>query len=186
MVELGIADENRLAVMGQSFGGYTVYSLVTQTNRFKAAIAVAGITNIGQSYLEFDPNARGHPGIEHQRSANWSIWEKGSGFGVPPYEDPAHYWRNSPLAYVDRVETPLLMIHGELDSRGSLSQADTFFYSLYRQGKTARLLRYWGEGHAVAASPANIRNILDETFAWLDRYLGPAKDQTASIVVALP
>lgn len=186
LVELGIADPARLGVMGQSFGGYSVYSLVTQTSRFKAAIALAGLTDLTADYTQFDPTARGYPGIEHEKSDNWAITEAGQvGIAVPPYEDYWRYWRNSPLAYVDRVETPLLLIHGEYDMRGPMTQAESFFFSLYRQGKTARLLRYWGENHGLALSPANVRNIFDESVRWFDKYLrdmpgqagnpGPAK-----------
>jgi dipeptidyl aminopeptidase/acylaminoacyl peptidase len=101
--------------------------------------------------------------------------------GVPPDEDHDRYWRNSPIAYVDRVNTPLLLIHGEYDKRGAMTQADTFFFSLYRQGKTARLLRYWGETHSLAQSPANIRDIVRETLDWFDRYLkAPAEGARTS------
>jgi len=171
LIELGIADGDRIGVMGQSFGGYSVYSLITQTTRFKAAAALAGVTDLAQTHLQFDPSARGYPGIEHEKSNNWSIIEAANGLAVPPYEDPARYWRNSPIAYVDRVQTPLLLVHGEFDMRGAMTQADTFFYALYRQGKTARLLRYWGESHSLAQSPANVRNIVGEIIAWFDRYL---------------
>ena len=56
--------------------------------------------------------ARGHLGIEHEKSANCSIVEASIGLGVPPYKDYVQYWRNSPLAYVDRVTISLLLIHG--------------------------------------------------------------------------
>jgi dipeptidyl aminopeptidase/acylaminoacyl peptidase len=104
-------------------------------------------------------------------SANAVIAEHVFGLGVPPYEDPALYQRNSPIAYVKDVDTPLLAIHGEFDMRGSPAQAEEFFYSLYRQGKTAKLLRYWGESHGLSQSPANVRNIFDESLGWFDRYL---------------
>jgi dipeptidyl aminopeptidase/acylaminoacyl peptidase len=172
LVALGIADAARVGVMGQSFGGYSVYGLIGQSNRFKAAVALAGLTDLAQSHSQFDPAARGYPGIEHQKSANWTLSEVGPlGLGAPPEEDHDRYWRNSPIAYVDRVQTPLLLIHGEYDKRGAPTQADTFFFSLYRQGKTARLLRYWGETHSLAQSPANVRDIVRETVAWFDRYL---------------
>lgn len=172
LVALGIADPARVGVMGQSFGGYSVYGLIGQSNRFKAAVALAGLTDLAQLHSQFDPAARGYAGIEHQKSANWSINEVGpGGMGAPPEEDHDRYWRNSPIAYADRVQTPLLLIHGEYDKRGAPTQADTFFFSLYRQGKTARLLRYWGETHSLAQSPANIRDIVRETVAWFDRYL---------------
>jgi dipeptidyl aminopeptidase/acylaminoacyl peptidase len=171
LIDLGIGDKDRLGVMGQSRGGYSVYSLVTQTSRFKAAVAMAGITDLAASYVQFDASARGYPGIEHEKSDNWSILPQ-FGLGTPPDRDYARYWRNSPLAYVDRVDTPLLMIHGEYDNRNPMAQAETFFYSLYRQGKTARLLRYWGEDHGLSESPGNMRSIFDETIGWFDKYLG--------------
>lgn len=178
LVKLGIADPQRLAVMGQSFGGYGVYALVTRTNRFRAAVAMAGITDFAAFYTQFDSTARGYPAIEHEKSLNWSLLEAGHlGLGVPPFEDRALYRRNSPLGFAERVQTPLLLIHGEHDVRAPMSQAESFFYSLYRQGKTARLLRYWGENHGLTQSPANVRDILHETLSWLDRYLttpGPA------------
>lgn len=174
LIEVGIADPDRLGLMGQSFGGYGVYGLVTQTNRFKAAVALAGQTDLASAYTQFDPTARGYPGIEHEKSYNWRLFEAGPiPMGIPPYEDRERYLRNSPLAFVDRVDTPLLLIHGEQDIRAPLSQAESFFYSLYRQGKTARLLRYWGENHGLSQSPANVRHIFEETVRWFNTYLQP-------------
>jgi dipeptidyl aminopeptidase/acylaminoacyl peptidase len=172
LIELGIADPNRLAVMGQSYGGYSVYSLVTYTNRFKAAIAMAGLTDLVSLYGEFDRTARGYPGIEHQKSVNWGLAEQGQvSMGVPPWDDQWRYWRNSPINYVDRVETPLLMIHGEQDIRGPMTQAEQFFFGLYRQGKRARLLRYWGEDHGLRQSPANVRHMIEQIAEWLKKHM---------------
>jgi dipeptidyl aminopeptidase/acylaminoacyl peptidase len=130
---------------------------------------MAGITELVSLYGQFDPTARGYGGIEHQKSANWGLLEHGQvSMGVPPWEDLWHYLRNSPLYFVDRVQTPLLMIHGEQDIRGPMTQAEEFFYALYHQGKRAKLLRYWGEDHGLRQSPANVRNVVDEIIAWLD------------------
>ena len=168
LIDLGIADPDRLAVMGQSYGGYSTYSLVTYTHRFKAAIALAGITELVGEYGEFDRTARSYPGIDHQKSANAGIDELGqTGLGKPPLADLWRYWRNSPLFFADRIQTPLLLIHGEQDIRGPMTQAEELFYALYRQGKRAKLLRYWGEDHGLRLSPANARNIVDEIFASL-------------------
>lgn len=171
LVALGIADGDRVGVMGQSFGGYSVYSLVTQTDRFRAAVAMSGTTDLAQFHMQFDPLARGRGVQDQDRSVNWSIAEVGNGMGSPPWEDPDLYRRNSPITYVDRVRTPLLMVHGQYDVRASLGQAETFFDALYRQGRTARLLRYWGESHSLARSPANVRDIVREVGEWFDRYL---------------
>jgi dienelactone hydrolase len=172
LAELGIADADRVGLFGQSFGGYGVYALVTQSRRFKAAVAMAGISDLTSFYTQFDATARGYPGIEHEKSYNWSIAEaRPLSLDVPPYADYQRYWRNSPIAFVDKVETPLLLIHGEHDARAPMAQAESFFYSLYRQGKTARLLRYWGENHGLSQSPANIQDIFDETIRWFRTYL---------------
>ena len=170
LVEMGIADPDRLGVFGQSFGGYCVYALVTQTDRFKAAVAMPGITDLTGLYGQFDPTARGYPGIEHEKSDNWAEMDI-AGQQMPPWQDPDSYGRNSPLAHVGRVNTPLLMIHGDSDIRAASVQAEQFFYSLYDQDKTARLLRYGGESHSLAQSPANIRDIFRQTVAWLDAYV---------------
>jgi acetyl esterase/lipase len=169
LIDLGIADPDRLAVMGQSYGGYSTYSLVTYTNRFKAAIAMAGLTDLFSAYGQFDTTARSYPGIEHQKSANWGLSEGGQiSMGGPPSEDLWRYLRNSPLYFADRVQTPLLLIHGEQDIRGPMTQAEEFFFALYRKGSRAKLLRYWGEDHGLRQSPANVRDIVGEIFAWLE------------------
>jgi dipeptidyl aminopeptidase/acylaminoacyl peptidase len=174
LAELGIADPRRLGVFGQSFGGYSVFALLTQDNPFKAGVAMAGISDFSSHYGEMDPGAVGYPGIAHEKSDNWAELEYLVGSSAPPWQDPARYAAVSPLSYVDRVTAPLLIIHGDLDNRGSPSQAERFFYGLYAQGKTAKLLRYAGESHSLAQSPANIRSIYAATADWFDTYLGTA------------
>lgn len=170
LVALGIADPARLGVFGQSFGGYSVYALVSQTDRFKAAVAIAGLSELAGNYGQFDPTARGYPGIEHEKNDNWAQTDL-FGLPAPPWQDPAGYARNSPLSYVDRVNTPLLLVHGDMDIRGAPTQAELFFYSLYAQGKVAEFLRYGGESHSLAQSPANVRDVFDRTIGWFDRFL---------------
>lgn len=174
LVDLGIADPDRLGVFGQSYGGYSVYALLTQTDRFKAGVAMAGITDLEGLYEQSDPLARGYSGIAHEKSTNWFIADQ-FGLHAPPTEDHHAYWQNSPLAHVDHVHTPLLILHGSHDIRGSITQAEQFFYSLYSQGKTARLVRYDGESHSLAQSPANVRDIFRETIDWFDRYVKDAR-----------
>lgn len=171
LVELGITDENRIGVFGQSFGGYTVSALVAQTDRFAAAVSIAGASELATTHAAFDPAARGWPGVDQDMAANVPIYEAGLGFKVDPASDPELYHRNSPLTYVDRIETPLLIIHGELDTRAPLAQPEALYSLLRRKGRPVRLLRYWGESHSLANSPANIRDISDELINWFDRYL---------------
>lgn len=174
LAALGIADPDRVGVFGQSFGGYSVFALLTRTDRFKAGVALAGISDISSLYGELDPGAVGYPGIAHEKSDNWAETHL-TGRTTPPWLDPAGYAAISPLSHIDRVNTPLLVIHGDLDMRGPASQAERFFYALYQQGKTAKLLRYGGESHSLAQSPANIRSIFAETNAWFDGYLKPVQ-----------
>lgn len=172
LAAMGIADPARVGVMGQSYGGYTALGLATQTGRFKAVIAIAPLADLTAFYGAFDITARGYPGIEHEKSANAMIAELAApGLQVPPYADLDRYRRNSPLSFIDRVTAKVLLIHGEHDIRGSIYQSEAFFTGLWRQSKTARILRYWGEDHALAASPATVRSVVDEITRWFDRYL---------------
>jgi dipeptidyl aminopeptidase/acylaminoacyl peptidase len=98
--------------------------------------------------------------------------------GGPPWHDYWRYLRNSPILYVDRVNTPLMMIHGDLDFI-ALSQAEEFFTALYRQGKPARLVRYWGEDHIIS-SPANVADSWDRILQWFDMHRKPARSQAAA------
>ena len=174
LVALGITDPQRVGVMGQSGGGYAVFGLITRTNRFRAAVALAGISDLATNTGEFQPTGRGYPGIADEASDNraeaeLSIWS----FGAPAFEAPQRYAIASPINRAGNVETPLLIVHGDQDVRGGMSQAEIFFSALARQGKTARFLHVGGESHSLAQSPANIRAIFAETLAWFDKYLAP-------------
>lgn len=171
LAELKVIDPQRIGVFGQSWGGYAVYSLVSQVNRFKAAVAIAGITDYISMHGSFDPTAAGWPGAAQDKSDNAIIAETNHRLHDGPFDRPRTYSANSPITYVGRVETPLLMAHGSLDTRAGIEQAETFFTELDRQGKRARLLRYQGEDHAIALSPANVRNLFFEMIEWFRRYL---------------
>ncbi len=83
--------------------------------------------------------------------------------------------RNSALFHADQVETPLLIIQGDLDYV-PLQQGEQFFSALYRQGERARFVRYWGEGH-VFQSPPNIENMWNEIYAWFEEFLMPSTER---------
>lgn len=174
-IELGFSDPDRLFLMGQSFGGYAVYGLVTQTKRFKAAVSLAGISDLVSLYGVFDARAR-YGQYPHEDLFIESLMETAQiRMGVPPWKDLGRYIRNSPIFYIDRVHTPVLIIQGDLDYI-SMQQGEEFFRGLYRQGKTARFVRYWGEDH-ILASPANIRDMWHQIFDWLNEF-DPDKRKT--------
>jgi dipeptidyl aminopeptidase/acylaminoacyl peptidase len=89
--------------------------------------------------------------------------------GVPFWNDIERYLRNSPYFHVDKVTTPLLMIHGELDPH-PLSQAEQFFVALNRLGRRAKLVRYLGEGHAIE-SAGNTTDMWEHILNWFDEFL---------------
>ena len=171
VVEMGIADPDRVGLMGHSFGGYATYGLLTQTKRFRAAVASSGLTNMsshfGSFYMGQRYQSNGHENVKQM----WNV--ETIGMGGPPWSDLARYFRNSPINYVDRVETPLLIIHGDFDKIVQVEQGEEFFTSLYRQNKRARFVRYFGEEHTVSGSVANIRNVWDQIFSWFDEFLKP-------------
>jgi dipeptidyl aminopeptidase/acylaminoacyl peptidase len=181
LVGSGVADPDRLGVMGHSRGGYGTYSLITQTDRFKAAVALAGYADLVSLYGQFDARLRytDHP---HEHLFNMVLAEVGPSqhrMGGPPWEDPQRYIRNSPLFHADRVTTPLLIIQGDMDYV-AVQQGEQFFNALYRQAKRARFLRYWSEGH-VFQSPANIQSMWDEIYEWFKQHLKPAASNSQTI-----
>ena len=170
LIELGIADPDRLAVAGHSFGGYSTYAIVTHTHRFKAAIAMSGHPDLVSLYGQFLPYERYSDRV-HLGLTPVLINEYGPfNMGGSPWDDLWRYLRNSPLFYLDRVKTPLMIVHGDMDG-APIQQGEEAFTALQRMGKKARFVRYWGEGHVVA-SPPNVRHLWQQIFDWLDTHLG--------------
>lgn len=174
VVAMGIADSDRVGLMGQSYGGFSTYGLITQTHRFHAAAALAGLSDLMSLYGQFDARMRYDQFPQENIFMMW-LFENGQArMGRPPWEDLGRYLRNSPIFYVDRVDTPLLIMQGDMDYV-AMQQGEEFFNALYRQGKRAEFVRYWGEGH-VLESPANIADMWQKLFAWFDQFLAaPAK-----------
>jgi dipeptidyl aminopeptidase/acylaminoacyl peptidase len=183
-IALGFADSERLFVGGLSYGGYTTYGLITQTQRFKAALSMAGPADLISNYGTLDPGRRyaADAHLPHREGIWIPAWaESGQGaMGAPPWRDVARYVRNSPLFSVDRVQTPLMMVYGDLDMV-PMQQGEEFFTGLYRQGKRAQLVFYWGEGHSVT-TPANVRDLWSRIYAWLDEFGDIARDRDGAVL----
>jgi len=164
----GVADPERVAVLGQSDGGFAVLGLITQTNRFRSAIASAGFSNFtslyGTLYGQYRHGDLGRP--EAAPVLRMLQLEKGAmGLGGPPWKEPDRYRENSAIHRAHKVETPLLLIHGELDFV-PIQQAEEFFTALFRQDKRVRLLRYAGEGHTIS-DRANVLDLWQRMEKWL-------------------
>jgi dipeptidyl aminopeptidase/acylaminoacyl peptidase len=162
VIEMGIADPDRLGVFGHSYGGYATLATIVQTNRFKAAVASAGPGDLLSGYGELSPNGATF-------GVGWS--ETGQGLlGVPPWENLPRYAENSPITYLNRVTTPLLIVHGADDQTVPAWQTDAVFVGLRRLGKEVAYRKYAGEDHVLQG----YENIADQwlsTIAWFDRYL---------------
>ena len=175
----GTFDPRRLALVGQSYGAYTVAAVLTQTDRFCAAVAQSGYYDLAFEWASLSATQRTAPDAGLRSNAATGNLESGQGrMGVPLWADPARYARNSPLLAADRITTPVLLIHGDQDGNVPLRQSEALFSALYRQGKDAVLATYWGEGHNIA-SPGNVRDLYQRMFAFLDagfsgRRAGPA------------
>ncbi|NOT08229.1 MAG: S9 family peptidase [Gemmatimonadales bacterium] len=173
LIARGIADSSRIALLGQSAGGYATLGLVTQTSRFRSAIASASYGNLESLYGTFYGQYRyGDSGVP-QRAVLLRMlqFERGYyGAGAPPWEAPERYRRNSPITRVADVRTPVMLIHGDADFV-PVQQAEEFFTALYRQDKKVRLVRYAGEGHTISAR-ANVLDMWRRIEEWLRETMG--------------
>ncbi|HEY4082783.1 MAG TPA: S9 family peptidase [Burkholderiaceae bacterium] len=148
-------DPERLGITGHSYGGYMTMWAVTQTTRFKAAVAGAGLAN-WQSYY-------GQNGINE-----WMI----PYFGASVYDDPAVYAKSSPINFIRKVKTPTFSFVGEADIECPAAQTLEFGRALQILGVPALTVLYPGEGHALRG-PKTREDIERRTLAWFDRYLKP-------------
>jgi dipeptidyl aminopeptidase/acylaminoacyl peptidase len=146
-------DPARLGVTGWSYGGYMTMWTVTQTDRFHAAVAGAGIAN-WQSY--YGQNLIGQ----------WMI----PFFGASVYDDPAVYEKSSPIRFIKNVKTPTLVVVGERDAECPASQSYEFWHALKTLGIPTQLIIYPGEGH-LFIKPEHQADRLDQTIGWFDKYL---------------
>jgi len=146
-------DSSRLGVTGWSYGGYMTMWTVTQTDRFRAAVAGAGIAN-WQSY--YGQNLIGQ----------WMI----PFFGASVYDDPAVYEKSSPIRFIKNVKTPTLVIVGEHDAECPSSQSYEFWHALKTLGVPTQLIVYAGEGH-MFIKPEHQVDRLERTVGWFDKYL---------------
>jgi dipeptidyl aminopeptidase/acylaminoacyl peptidase len=147
-------DPNRLGVTGWSYGGFMTMWTVTQTDRFRAAVAGAGIAN-WQSY--YGQNLIGQ----------WMI----PFFGASVYDDPEVYEKSSPIRFIKNVKTPTLVIVGERDAECPASQSYEFWHALKTLRVPTKLIIYPGEGH-MFIDPKHQVDRLEQTVAWFDKYLG--------------
>src|SRR5262245_609701 len=155
LVNLGIADKDRIGIGGGSYGGYTsAWAATYGSERFKAAIMFAGISNwysmTGTSDI-FLENSTVH-------------WD------AIMYDNYALYWERSPLAHIKRANTPLLIIHGAADPRVPISQSQEMYTALRWKGVPVEFVTYPREGHGVAER-AHQEDFMNRVVEWFEKYL---------------
>lgn len=168
----GLFDPKRLALWGNSYGGYTVAHAIGQSDRFRAAVISGAPTDLVSLWGTFQPSWRISPkdGVMVSWPTGWTETAQG-GLGGPPWRDPQRYVSASPIFGADRIHTPLLILQGEQDTIG-LAQGEELFSALYRQDRDAQMVTYWGEGHMLG-SPAVVRDRYARAFHWLDERFTP-------------
>jgi dipeptidyl aminopeptidase/acylaminoacyl peptidase len=146
-------DDARLGITGGSYGGFMTMWAVTQTNRFKAAVAGAGIANWISYY--------GENGIDE-----WMI----PYFGASAYDDPAVYRKSSPIDFIKNVKTPTFEYVGERDVECPAPQSQEFWHALVAQDVPTSLVIYAGEGHGIRGAEHQA-DVTKRTLAWFAKYL---------------
>lgn len=149
-------DASRMGIEGGSYGGQLTNWIVTQTDRFKAAIPSAGIVNL----ISFNYMAYYHDYLAVE-------------FGGYPHEPGLIdlLWERSPLKHVGRVKTPVLVIHGENDNDVPVAEAEQWFIALKDVGVDTVMVRYPREGHGLR-EPRHVKDAMERSIAWYEKYFG--------------
>ncbi len=167
---LGYTDIARVAIMGQSYGGYSTLAMLTQSNLFRAGMALDGLYDLSGSFSQM--TIAGVP--------NFMWAESGQGrMGTHPWADLKRYLANSPYYLADKIHAPVLLIHGENDNTCPVVEAEHMFNALLRLKKDAQLATYPGEGHVPGEwSHANAVDAATRMVEFLGKYLAAGRQGT--------
>jgi len=163
LIEMGIADSSKLGVHGTSYGGYATNLLITQTNRFKAAINVSGKVDIISFYTD-SPRL----GVRNIHAAEKSQ----DRLGATLWQQPQKYVAHSAIMFADRITTPLLLMTGNEDSNVPANNTREMFYALRRLGKTVEWVNYMNSGHGTPGTTVeDFTDFHRRMLGWYDKYL---------------
>jgi dipeptidyl aminopeptidase/acylaminoacyl peptidase len=150
-------DPSRMGVTGGSYGGFMTNWIITQTPRFKAAVAIASLSNLISFYA-----TSLYQDLIHVE------------FNGFPWDNFDLLWKYSPLRHIRNATTPALFIHGEDDNEVHITQAEEMYTALRRRGLEAEFVRYPREGHSFR-EPKHRVDVLNRMLAWFERFLQPGK-----------
>jgi dipeptidyl aminopeptidase/acylaminoacyl peptidase len=153
VVKTLLVDDHRVGIAGWSYGGYMTMWAVTRTNRFRAAVAGAGIANWQSYYGEND-------------IGQWMI----PFFGASVYDHLDVYARSSPITFIKNVKTPMLILVGDRDGECPAPQSFEFWHALKTLGVESQLVVYPDEGHVIW-QPEHQRDVTQRTLEWFDQHL---------------
>ncbi|MFD2247279.1 prolyl oligopeptidase family serine peptidase [Pontibacter ruber] len=162
LVAQGFVDDKRMALQGQSWGGYQIAYMVTRTNMFRAAMAGAPVSNMTSAY----GGIRWGTGLSRQ----FQYERTQSRIGGTLWEKPMQYIENSPLFFADRVKTPLLIMHNDQDGAVPWYQGIEYFMALRRLNKPVWMLVYNGEDHNLVQRK-NRKDLSVRMSQFFDHYL---------------
>jgi dipeptidyl aminopeptidase/acylaminoacyl peptidase len=163
LIEMGVADPERLGVQGTSYGGYATNLLITQTNRFKAAINISGKVNMVSFYT--DSPRLGVRNIHAPEKSQDRI-------GATLWQQPQKYIAHSAIMFADRIKTPLLLMTGEQDHNVPARQAMEMYYALRRLGKEVAWVSYTNGGHGMPTSTVEeVKDYHQRILDWYNDHL---------------
>ncbi|MGH9801405.1 MAG: alpha/beta hydrolase family protein, partial [Blastocatellia bacterium] len=145
VVDQGFVNEDAIAIQGHSWGGYQIAYMVTQTNRFKAAVPGALVANMTSAYS----GIRWGTGLPRQ----FQYEHTQSRIGGSLWEEPLRFIENSPVFQAHRVQTPILMLHNDADDAVPWYQGIEFYLALRRLNKEVYMFTYNGEPHGIRRRP---------------------------------
>ena len=157
VIQKGYIDEERLGVIGGSYGGFMTNWLISHSDRFKAAVTDRSVTDRASFFGSSD--------------IGWKF--AADDLESAPYEEPERHRRMSPITYVQNIHTPLLIIHSESDARCNIEQAEQLFAALKYMGREALFVRFEGQSHGLSRGghPHSRLERLKHIRAWFERYL---------------
>ena len=163
LIEMGVADPDKLGVQGTSYGGYAVNLLITQTSRFKAAVNISGKVNMVSFYTDSPRlGVRNIHAPEHSQDR----------LGATLWQQPQKYLAHSAIMYADRIKTPLLLTTGEADPNVPPRQAMEMYFALRRLGKEVAWASYVNGGHGMPTTTVEeVKDFHERILRWYDDHL---------------
>jgi dipeptidyl aminopeptidase/acylaminoacyl peptidase len=152
VIARGIADPDRLGIAGWSYGGYMASWAITQTNRFKAAMTGAGLSDLASEFGTED-------------GSSYDEWFFGT-----PYEKPQEFIDSSPITFIKNAHTPTLILQGEADVTDPIGQSQQLYRGLKRYGVETEFVVYPREGHGFREEKHQL-DVLNRIVGWFDGHL---------------